>query len=318
MARLINTIADLKKHLTISSGLDFDKILPYCKRAERKFIESQIGYAQLALIIAHAYNENSTTPINRVKNLLEEATAHYALFLSMPALATQITNFGIKTTTTSQAVDADWKSVRDLKRSYIETANEAVDDALEIMEDNATDFQAWKDSDLFTIFKSIIPRQTKTFDKYFDIQKNRKTFLALKPYMIEVEEEFLLPMLGSCTLDFIKEVSIVSEVNRVQELIDKAVVSLTVAKAANVGTFLISATSMTVISEELPWEKSKLELSEEKLERLKKDRQNSGQEYLKKAKAIIVEHPSIFNCYEDKAEEGLNTKIIKAKSHLFL
>lgn len=318
MARLINNIEDLKRHLTIGSGLDFNKILPHSKRAERKFIESQIGFEQLALITAHTLDQESDLPIDRVKNLLEEAAAHYALFLSMPALATQVTNTGIKTTTTTQSTDASWHQVRDLKRSYIETANEAVDDALEIMEDNATDFPAWKSSDLFTIFKSIIIRQTKTFNMYFDIQKNRKTFLALKPYMIEVEEEFLLPMLKQCTLDFIKEVSIVPEVIRVQELIDRAVVALTVSKAANVGTFIISATSMTVASEEMPWDKSKLELSEEKLARLKSDRQNSGQEYLKKAKKIILEHPIIFNCYTDNVENGLTNKIIQKKSHLFL
>jgi hypothetical protein len=318
MAQLINSIADLKKHLTVSANFDFNKVLPYTKRAQRKFIESQIGHEQLQAICAHVIDENSQEPMDRVKFLLEEAAANYAFWLAVPFINLQITNFGIKTTETKQSEDASWKDIRDLKRNLLETANEAIDSALEIMEGSTSVFTIWRDSQYYTVFADFIVRHTQTFNQYFDIQNNRKTFISIKPYMYEVEEQYLLPMLGKCTLDFVKTTSIVPEVLRVQELLKMAVVALTVSKVALTGKFLFTATSFLIQTEEMPWEKSKLELTPENQEKLRCDRENAGLEYLKKVKSILVENPTIFDCYEDKVESGLTEKIITKKSHLFL
>lgn len=318
MANLINNIADLKKHLTISANFDFNKILPYTKRAERKFIQSQIGYEQLQLICSHAIVADSQEPMDRVKFLLEEAAANYAFWLAVPFINLQISNFGIKTTETTQSENANWKDIADLKRSLLETASEAIDSALEIMEGATATFSTWRDSQYFTVFADFIVRHTQTFNTYFDIQNNRKTFLSIKPYMYEIEEQYLLPMLGKCTLDFVKTTSIVPEVLRVQELLKMATVALTVSKVATVGKFLFTATSFVISTEEMPWEKSKLELSPENQEKLRIDRENAGLEYLKKIKSILLENPTIFDCYEDKLEAGLTEKIITKKSHLFL
>lgn len=318
MAQLINTIEDLKRHIVVSASFDFKKVLPYTKRAERKYIISLIGREQYDSIIVHTYVDGNDEPINLVKVLLEEAAAHYALLLALPIINLQVTNHGLKVTENDKSSPADWKDVRDLKRSLLETANEALDSVFEIMEENESDFQEWVDSSYYTVFKSGIVRHTKTFNSYFDIQNSRKTFLALKPYMIEVEERYINPMFGQCTLDFIKTISTDPIVKRVQELTEMAVVAFTISKAAVAGTFSVTQTSLVVSSEELPWERNKMELDELKLERLRKDRETSGLEYLKKIKKLFIDNPSIFNCYEDKKELGLQNKIQKLKTGLAL
>lgn len=318
MARLIETIEDLKKHITVSATFDFKKVLPYAKRAERKYIIKAIGRDQYDSMVVHQYDEDSDLPIDLVKELLSEAAAHYALFLALPVINLQITNSGVKTTENKDAPQADWKDLRDLKRSLSETANEAMDAAFELMEANESNFQEWVDSDQYTVFKSGIVRHTNVFDLYFDIQKSRKTFMALKPYMIEAEERYLTSFFGQCTLDFIKADSTDEKVKRVQELTQMAVVAFTISKAALAGTFKVTPTSLVVVSEELPWERNKMELDEDKLERIRKDRENTGVEYLKKIKKILVENPTVFTCYEDKSEKGLSDKIKKLKSGLSL
>lgn len=318
MANLITNTAVLQKHLTVSANFDFNKILPYTKRAERKFIESQIGYEQLQLICNHVIVADSNEPMDRVKFLLEEAAANYAFWLAVPFINLQITNFGIKTSETKQSENATWKDIADLKRSLLETANEAIDSALEIMEGATVDFSTWANSQYYTVFADFIVRHTQTFNTFFDIQNNRKTFLSIKPYMYEIEEQYILPMLGKCTLDFVKTTSIVSEVLRVQELLKMAVVALTVSKVAVTGKFLFTATSFLIQSEEMPWEKSKLELSPENQEKLRIDRENAGLEYLKKVKTILVANPTIFDCYVDAEEIGISQRIIVTKSHLSL
>ena len=90
------------------------------------------------------------------------------------------------------------------------------------------------------------------------------------------------------------------------------------AKVALTGKFLFTASSMQLKTEELPWEKTKLELSEKALEKLNESRQNAGEEYLKMIKKILVENPTIFNCYEDVVNDNLKRKIITKQSHISL
>jgi hypothetical protein len=105
---------------------------------------------------------------------------------------------------------------------------------------------------------------------------------------------------------------------RAQQLAQKAIVALTVSKIADTGAFSFTETSFTVSTDQMPWEKTNLELSEEKLARLRKAKQTAGEEYLKALKKLIVANPLIFTAYQDKTETGITPKIIRKKSGLFL
>lgn len=317
MARLINNIADLKRHIIVSATFDFLKVLPFAKRVERKIILDLIGREQYDTIIAHTLVADSDEPIDLVKELLEEAVANYSLFLAMPTINILITNSGTKTSENKEASNADWKDKRDLSRSLLKTYNEAIDDAFQIMEENTTDFPEWVASKYYTVFKELIVSQTSIFNDHFSIQKNRQTFLSLKPYMREVEDQYFKAMLGAETLILLKTKSTDPIILEAQELAQKAVVAFTVAKAALTGTFTFTDSSFTVSSDQLPWEKQS-ELSKEDRNDLKADRQKAGEEYLKSLKKIVVANPTLFPAYQDKTEKGITDKIIKKKSGLFL
>jgi hypothetical protein len=317
MAKLINTVDDLKKHIVLSASFDFKKVLPYAKRAERKIMINLIGREQYDAIVEHAYDEESDEPINEVRHLFEEAVSYYAMFLAFPTLNILITNSGAKQLDNSESTPATWSDKLDINRSLVKTYTEALDDAFEIMESNPEDFTEWSDSDYYTIFKDLIVSQTKDFNKFFNIQNNRYTFIALKPMMREVESQYLVSMLGQCTLDFLKEKSADDIVLKAQEIATQAVVALTVAKTAENGAFSFTEASMTYNMDQLPWEK-KNQLSDEKIDRLMKARQTAGEEYLKQLKKFIVANTEKFTCYEDKTELGLDAKIIRKKSGLFL
>jgi hypothetical protein len=317
MAKLINNIADLKRHIIVSATFDFLKVLPFAKRVERKIILGLIGREQYDTIVVHTFVEDNTEPINQVKELLEEAVANYSLFLALPTINVLITNSGTKTSENKEASNADWKDKRDLSRSLLKTYNEAIDDAFQIMEENTTDFPEWVASKYYTIFKELIVQQTMVFNEHFTIQKNRQTFIALKPYMREVEDQYFKAMLGAEMLTLLKTKSTDPIILEAQELAQKAVVAFTVAKAALTGTFTFTDSSFTVSSDQLPWEKQS-ELSKEDRNDLKADRQKAGEEYLKSLKKIVVANPTLFPAYQDKSEKGITDKIIKKKSGLFL
>jgi hypothetical protein len=317
MARLINNIADLKRHIIVAATFDFLKVLPFAKRVERKIILDLIGQEQYDTIVVHNFDTDSTEPINQVKELLEEAVANYSLFLAMPTINVLVTNSGAMTTENKEASNADWKDKRDLNRSLLKTYNEALDDAFQIMEENENDFPEWVNSKYYTVFKDLIVPQTMIFNDHFSIQKNRQTFCVLKPAMREVEDQYFKAMLGAEMLTLLKTKSAVDTILEAQELAQKACVAFTVAKAALTGTFAFTDSSFTVMSDQLPWEKQS-ELSKEDRSDLKKDRQRAGEEYLKSLKKIVVANPTLFPSYQDKKEKGITDKIIKKKSGLFL
>jgi hypothetical protein len=317
MARLINNIADLKRHIIVAATFDFLKVLPFAKRVERKIILDLIGQEQYDTIVVHTFDPESTEPINKVKELLEEAIANYSLFLAMPTINVLITNAGAMTTENKEASNADWKDKRDLNRSLLKTYNEALDDAFQIMEENTSDFSKWVSSKYYTVFKDLIVQQTTTFNDHFSIQKNRQTFCALKPYIREVEDQYFKAMLGAETLALLKTKSTEPIVLEAQELAQKAVVAFTVAKASVTGTFSFTESSFTVASDQLPWEKQ-TELTKEDRNDLKATRQSAGEEYLKSLKKLIVDNATKFPAYQDKKEKGITDKIIRNKSGLFL
>ena len=90
------------------------------------------------------------------------------------------------------------------------------------------------------------------------------------------------------------------------------------AYSSTSGKFSLTSTSFVLKTSELPWEKSKLELTPDNQEKLRKERQTAGQEYLKKIKDIILENPTLFPDYTDDAENALAKKILIKKSHISL
>ena len=205
----------------------------------------------------------------------------------MPTLNILITNAGTKTTENKDSANADWKEKRDLNRSLIKAYNKAIDSAFQIMEENIADFPEWRDSKYYTVFKELIVQQTTVFNKFFSIQKSRQTFCALQPYIREVEDQYFKAMLGRETLALIKSKSTNALVLEAQELSQKACVAFTVAKAAVPGMFSFTESAFILTSDQLPWEKQS-ELSREDRLDLKCARQNSGEEYLKLLKKLIV------------------------------
>lgn len=316
--RLINDILDLKRHIIVAATFDFHKVLPFAKRAERNLILDLIGKEQYDAIVIHPFVEDSSAPIDLVKGLLEEAMANYSLFMAMPTINVLITNSGTKTSENKEAANADWKDKRDLNRSLLKTYNEALDNAFQIMEENVTVFTAWKDSKYYTVFKDLIVSQTAIFNDHFSIQKSRQTFMACKPTMREVESQYLKAMLGPETLALLKTKSEDVVINSAIEEAQKAIVAFTISKIADTGAFTFTDTSFVVATDQMPWDKTNLELSEEKLSRLRKAKQTAGEEYLKALKKIIVANPLVFPSYQDKVETGITPKIIKKKSGLYL
>jgi len=227
MPTLVTTLETFKKHVTINFDFDFDLVLPYIKKAERKHIKPVTGQGM--------YEDYTETPPDAGKplevwELLQEASSNLAMLAYTFVGIIQVSDNGFHISQNQNSTPADWWQIRDLRRALLNTGNEAIDEALAIMEANPADFTDWVEEDGYTIFTEFFVRKTQDFQDYFNIENSRQTFLKLRPHLRKVEAKYFNEILGAETVAQIKAEA-TNEAITALELAQAAQVALTIAKA---------------------------------------------------------------------------------------
>tara|TARA_R110002167_G_scaffold364968_1_gene588360 strand:+ start:15036 stop:16010 length:975 start_codon:yes stop_codon:yes gene_type:complete len=308
MATLIKTIDDLKKYVSVNKNLDLASVEPYIKQAERKYIVPLVGDTMYESYTGTAPAD--AIPV-KVYELLREASSNLCWFLYLPLANVQVSDSGIAVSSGENHKAAEWWQVRDLRRSFIDAGFTALDEALKIMEANETAFSDWVGSDGYTVSKELFVKRTDTFNRWFNINNSRKTFIALRPYMLEVHHQYFTAKLNAETIALLihatkPENTIALELAsgtthyRTLDMLQAAQVNYTVAKAIQSGTFELTSNGIYEKIEEFPGYKAQ-PLGEKQLRRIHDERLTAGEEYYKKALKIIEANPSEFPDYETKA-----------------
>ena len=305
MATLLKNIEDIKQYVSVNKNIKWASIEPYVKQADRKYIKNLIGSV--------IYNDYATTTPTEPKEkevyeLLREASANLSWFVYLPLANVQVSDGGISVNSGDNYKPAEWWQIRDLRRSFLDAGLLAIDEALKIMESNTDTFINWTVTEGFTLFNELFVKRTDTFHRWFGISNSRQTFLALKPYMLEVHHQYFTSVLNTDTINVIKSAS-----NNIQkqvlEFLQASQVHFTVAKAVESGSFLITSTGLFQQFDDLPGYKMN-PLTENQLNKLHQERLIAGEEYLKKAIALIESNASDFPDYIKKS----NSIIVKAKN----
>lgn len=295
MPTLVTTLEQFKQHVTINFDFDFNGVLPYIKKAERKFIKPVTGQGMY-----EDYSETNPTagkPLE-VLELLQEASSNLAMLAYTFVGVIQISDNGFHISHNQNSKTAEWWQIRDLRRALLYTGNEAIDEALAIMEANPADFTDWVEEDGYTIFTEFYVRKTQDFQNWFNIENSRLTFLKLRPHLRKVEDQFITPMLGEATAAQIKAEA-TNEATKALELCQAAQVALAIAAITNEGVFQFTPQGLFVASTEVPGEK-KNTLSAQDIINLSNIKQQDGIEYLKKLATHLNKYPLIFTAYASK------------------
>ena len=292
MSTLVKSTEDLKKYVAVNFSFNIDVILPYIRRKERKHIKSVIGDALYASWTAAAPTE--AKPLE-VFNLLQEASANLAIFDYTFIGGVQMTSAGINVSTGQNSAAADWWRIRDLRRDLLKAGNEAIDEALAIMEANEAAFAGWETTSGYTNFKRFFIRKTETFQEHFNINTSRLTFLRLRPHLLKVEDKFFIGLVGQETVDRIKAAA--DEPARVAlRMCQAAQAALCISELAYEGAFTLTPQGLFTELEEIPGEK-KIPVPEREVYNLHLAKLNQGNELLKKLETHLAAHPDTFTEY---------------------
>lgn len=280
---LITTLSEFNQFVTVSSDFDDEKFLKYTKKAERNIVKL-IGKTKFQEI-------ESLDTSDETRQLLCEYTANMGLSYALPAFVLNITNMGVFTNATTDSQRAEWWQMKDLNRSLLKFAFDALDEALERIGLNQ-----------ISIFNELFVNSIAKFEKVFSIQNSTQTFLSLVPFMREVQHQYIHPLLGECLAEHFTDEQ--------RQAIRSAIVNLALSKAAVSGSFSLEANAMILRVEVMPWEKIE-KLEQSTLDRFREDRYNVGMGYLNQLAKLLKDLP----CYQPAK---LNSEIRKLNSGLYI
>jgi hypothetical protein len=298
---IIKDTATLRKYLSVNGSVEYDNLAPYLKKAERTFLKPIIGVLQLA---EFEVSEPLADPIiNQALELAQEAVANYGYYLYAPIGVLQVTDSGFHVVSNENTQPASDKQFKELQRSFLTSAHEALDELLAHMELSADKFQQWFESDYYTVYKDLLVNKTSVFNKYYHIFNSRQTFVAIRPNIIVVEDQFIKPVVGVALLTALKENQTHEIRKQVKQLLQQSIVAFSIMKTVDNGMFILDAKGMHMRFDVLPYEKKmgvNTSGNNDFIDRTKQNKRNEGEEYLKMALDVIDQHQSTFPEYTKK------------------
>lgn len=311
MGLLVKTVEIFKSHVTVNANFSYDKIKAYLKQVERNQVRPIIGRAMYA-----AYS--LADPVEEIQlevlDLLQEATSYLAMFEASKVLTMQISDSGIFTVKNTTSDPADWAKMKDMRRYLIKTGQKALDEALEIMEENQDEFPDWVASEGYTSFTELFTRHTKEFQKHFNINNSRLTFLRLRPHLLKTENKYFLSLLGAETVFQIKHGSTPEE-KKALELCQAAQVPLCISEMAREGAYNLSSEGFFVTIEELPGER-KIKMDQLELQNLQRTKLDDGLQQVKILVDYLRSNPSRFSLFANKETVAIKDPTHNTKSIL--
>jgi len=195
------TIDEFVKFESIDINMDFNTLLPKVKDAEKKFIKPLLGNFYdilLADYTDHTTAEGVDNGMNAdnwtVLPLVQNALAKYTLYLGIESFGVNIGNTGIQQSFGQNTQPAPRWKIRDLKSSYLQHGDDAAEELLTFLEENAAanKYGSWfADFDANTKMSGIIVNSVRVASKYAKIVDSRRLFLQLKPAIQSIESEYI-------------------------------------------------------------------------------------------------------------------------------
>jgi hypothetical protein len=169
---------------------------------------SQEYYDELvaAMVAADHVLTDLTAAQQEIVSHLRTAAAYYGFYEALPYLNIHVSNTGAMSHSGEGSAGVrQWES-RDARRSALHKADQKLDKALSIMEATPANYTTWRDSDAYTVQKKYLITNADDFKAkgHLDINKSRRTYLRLVPFIAKAESHELTDCMGSTLLTSLK------------------------------------------------------------------------------------------------------------------
>lgn len=202
---LIIDIATFRNYVKVNINSNIDTLKPAIAEAERRFIIPLIGKPLFDLLDTYVNDGGSDEDYEELLKQVEIPLANLAYWLHIPAGAVLMSDGGIHQLSNDNQKSASEARIEDLKESVAQAGFDALDNLLEFLEENKSEYTEWIDTPGYTVFHELFISTAKEFSIHYNINNSRRTFLALRHIIKHVQETHVKKVLGDDLYDEILE-----------------------------------------------------------------------------------------------------------------
>lgn len=205
-----NTVGqtNFKQHYPFAEGsMKWLELQTPIRQATQLHVIPFIGQAMYTAL-ANDYNstEELTADKTAIINFLQDAIAHYTIYIAIPYMPFVVSSSGIqKMQPTEGAIAPTHSERKDTRWNAHLDADRYLDEALKLLEDSEGDYwQPWRDHIAKNFKTSTFFKTANELDEYLNIQNSRRAFITLVPFLKKSEESNIESILGPALLEEIK------------------------------------------------------------------------------------------------------------------
>jgi hypothetical protein len=203
--KLIKTIAEVQKNVPVAMTSTFATIAPFLQSAEVMYLVRIIGKEQVAALLqAYNYDAQAQPPQDVPKSthlqaieLCQKIIANLGYYLAVPVLSVTISPNGININSTDTTKNAFQWQTEDVKDALLNLGFNGIEELLELIEDNAVDFQPYTQSDLYKRQQASLIKSAADFSYYYDIESSRFIYQNIFSLIRRVEDQTMVRLFGA-------------------------------------------------------------------------------------------------------------------------
>jgi hypothetical protein len=256
---LITTIQEVKQVLSISN-MDLDDAIPDMATTQEVRLTPYLG-DDFSNELQDAYNkltkpleEGETSPevSDKLKKLIpyvQRVLAPFAYADNLGSVQAKLTSAGVRRFTSENMPSVYRWEYEELKQVLLSKAYASLETLLKFLQKNANDYPTWENGIGLKMRQSLLIKNGADFSDYFKLHQPYQTYHMLISCMRDVDELYIIPLLGSTFYNSIKILTSPSELEA--ELIHKlkfAIANLTISQAAEKLPVRIDANGFTVMN----------------------------------------------------------------------
>lgn len=233
---LIKTIEELQKCLKVDSTFKVSSIDAYQHDAIDDNLREALGDEMLDLLLTW-YNV-ATPATNEVLSTLlpyaQRVVARFAFMRAAPNLDLKLMDSGFGVVSTNDIAPASKDRVNRFVQALEADGWTAVEQLLKFLEKNKANYEAWVNSDAYTMAVRNFINSAEEFDKFVSIGKSRLKFKELRNEMDVVEMLHVIPVIGELLAEELKEQikddSVTDANKKILPIVRRCVANMTIAR----------------------------------------------------------------------------------------
>lgn len=329
---LINSTEELKKYLSVVENFTFDALKSSIRLAQNRYIKKILGPTLFDLILNEFQSGEGEgegegeilIPLEKRTELLEyvnHSLAFLAFYNYVDINQLNISDSGIYVTESDHQKRPYRYQVEALKNNLLDSAYNNIELLFEFLQKNITVFETWKESDLFLKHSKLICFSAETFQKGYNINNQRLTYLGYLAKVEYVEDMIVSNMLCDYYDELLNKLHKIEKVNdsypslsalelKVVDALQKAIAKLAVGHGIH--EFSVEQNVFGVIQqnvEDRSGSESYRPANNQSKEIISGNMIKEGQAYLDRAMKIIYANIDDFEtfknspCYVDESEK---------------